>query len=446
MLYKIRFLPFLLLGLGCAPPGVHRGTGAVESLLSERGAPAPPWSALDSANQHAIPVGSLSSDSAVRLALLRSPHVRAVLADVGIASAELWQASRLPNPVLDVLFGAPTAGGSGVSSVGLGFAIVSALKRPMRLRVADAELRSTEQRVADAVLDVVLHVQRGYLDVQHAQQSLDLTRTVALTAQASAGAARAIRDAGNLPEVVVANEEAMAEQSLADVTELEISLGEARAELGRLLGAGVEDTLWTVGDMLADPLQERWTLAQLDSMAVARRLDVESARESAQAAFSALGLADRFRLLPDGSIGAFIENDPDGRFVGGTGSIELPILDAGGPKVARARAVLAKRVAEHDALIVDVHAGVRTALARYEGSRRRAVQLKTLVLPARRRALQESQLQINAMALPVFVLLQAKQAEVDAGHRYLDALRDYWSARAELERATGGTLPVRSEP
>ena len=26
----------------------------------------------------------------------------------------------------------------------------------------------------------------------------------------------------------------------------------------------------------------------------------------------------------------------------------------------------------------------------------------------------------------------------------LDALRDYWSARADLERATGGTLPARS--
>ena len=48
------------------------------------------------------------------------------------------------------------------------------------------------------------------------------------------------------------------------------------------------------------------------------------------------------------------------------------------------------------------------------------------------------------MAMPVFALLQAKQAEIDAAHMYLDALRDYWSARAELERATGGMLPARS--
>ena len=95
------------------------------------------------------------------------------------------------------------------------------------------------------------------------------------------------------------------------------------------------------------------------------------------------------------------------------------------------------------ALVGDTDAAVRSAWARYDGARRRAVQLRTSVLPARRRVLVESQLQVNAMAMPVFALLQAKQSEIDAAQMYLDALRDYWSARADLERATGGVLPVR---
>ncbi len=48
------------------------------------------------------------------------------------------------------------------------------------------------------------------------------------------------------------------------------------------------------------------------------------------------------------------------------------------------------------------------------------------------------------MAMPVFMLLSAKQAEIDAGRAYLESIRDYWMARAELERATGGALPPRS--
>jgi cobalt-zinc-cadmium efflux system outer membrane protein len=305
-------------------------------------------------------------------------------------------------------------------------------------------LRSAEQRVADAIFGVVIQVQRAYLDVQHAQQALELAQTVATATAASAGAARAIRDAGNLPAVVLAGEDAMAAQSIADVATADVVLSEAKAELGRLLGAGVGDTLWTIPDRLADPLPEQWSLGSLDSLAIARRLDVAGALASARAAFSAVGLANRFRLLPDGTIGGFVEGEPDGRFIGGTASITLPVFDGGGAAVAKARAMLERRVAEHDALVVDAHAAVRGALARLEGARRRAVQLKTSVLPARRRVLTESQLQVNAMAMPVFTLLQAKQSEIDAARMYLDALRDYWSARADLERATGGTLPARS--
>ncbi len=432
------------LAAGCVPRAARQGTRPVEGFLASRGITAPSWSATDSAGAPAVPVGALTVDHAVRVALLRSPHVRAVLADVGLASADLWQASRFPNPVVDLLAGAPTKSGTGVSSVGIGFAIVSALQRPLRQRIAAAELLSVEQRVADAVVGVVVHVQRAFVEVQHAQQGLELSQTIAAASAASAGAARALETAGNLAALAVANEEALAAQSVADVAEAEATLEAARAELGRLLGAGAGDTAWTIGDRLADPLPEQWSLRALDSLAMSRRLDIAGARASAQAAFSALGLAKGFRLLPDGTIGAFFEGEPDGNFVGGTASIVLPVFDGGGARVAKARALLQKRSAEHDALVVDAHAAVRTAWARYESSRRRAVQLRTAVLPARRRVLVESQLQVNAMALPVFALLQAKQAEIDAAHMYLDALRDYWSARAELERATGGMLPARS--
>ncbi len=428
----------------CVPPAARQGTRPVERLLADRGLTPPAWSALDTATRPAIPTGPLSADAAVRIALTRSPHVRAVLADVGMASADLWQASRLPNPVVEALAGAPAAKGPGLTSIGLGFSIVSALQRPLRQRIAAAELRSVEQRVADALVGVAVQVQRAIVDVQHAQQSLELTQSVATAAAAAAGAARAIRDAGNLPEYVVASEDAMAAQGVADVAESEVALLLARAELGRLLGAGTADSLWTIADRLGDPLPEQWMLAALDSLALARRLDIAAALESAQSAFAAVGLSNRFRLLADGTIGAFSEREPDGRFVGANGAIPLPIFDGGGARVAKARAILAKRTAEHDALVVGAHAAVRSAWASYDGARRRAVQLRTAVLPARRRVLLESQLQVNAMALPVFALLQAKQAESDAAHMYLDALRDYWSARAELERATGGMLPSRS--
>lgn len=439
--------PLLMaLTVGCVPAAARQGLQPVGQHLADRGASVPTWGPADSAvvSHGPLPVGDLSADSAIRLTLTRSPHVRAVLSSVGLAAADLWQASRLPNPSVNLSGGLAVGGGPGIASIGVGFPIVSALQRPLRTRVAAADLRAAEQSVADAVFGAIVRAQQAYVTVQYAQQVLELRRSVAATTMASAGAARAIRDAGNLPDVAVAGEEALAAQSLSDVAPAEGELAVARAELGRLLGASVADTLWTVTTALRELPTESWSMARLDSLALARRLDVAAARERALAAFSALGLANRFRLLPDGSIGALFEHEPDGRFVGPTAGIVLPIFDGGSAAVAKARASLRVRTAEHDALIVDAHADVRAAWATLDAARRRAEQLRSAVLPARRRVLQETLLQVNAMAMPVFMLLSAKQAEIDAGRAYLESLRDYWMARSELERATGGVLPTGS--
>ena len=147
--------------------------------------------------------------------MVRNPRVRATLAEVGIAQAELWHAATFPNPVLDLLYGFPRTG-TAVSNVGVGFSFVRALQLPLRRRVAAAELESTQELVADAVLGVMTDVQRAHLDVQHAQQVLELRTTFAAATAASAGAAKALREAGNVPALVLVSEQAMAEQSVAD--------------------------------------------------------------------------------------------------------------------------------------------------------------------------------------------------------------------------------------
>lgn len=442
-----------LLALGvalsaCVPPAARRGTQGVEATLTARGDPRVQRLQFDSMplSQPDIPAGALTLDSAARLALVRSPHVRAILADVGIAAADLWQASRLPNPSINGRYGFRQGGGTAISGFGVGFSIVSALQIPLRKRIATAELRSAEQHVADAVYGTVLDVQRAYVAVQHAQQMVELRQTVAQVTAASAGVAKALRDAGNLPTLNVAAEDAMAAESVTGIATADAELASARAELGRLMGAGVRDTAWTITPLLADPTREMWPLAMVDSLALTRRMDIAAALDGAEAAAQAVGLSRRFRLLPDGTIGVDFERDADGRFVGPTASVTLPLFDQGGAAVARARSQLLQRIAMHDALVVNAHAEVRSALAHMETAQRRATQFRTVVLPARRRVVTESQLQANAMALPVFALLQARQMEIDAGQMYLDALRDYWYARAELERATGGPLPAPGTP
>ncbi|MBI3793048.1 MAG: TolC family protein, partial [Gemmatimonadetes bacterium] len=141
-----------LLAGACAPASARRGSHGVEALVADRARANVLWPERDSVARPPIPTGALAPDSAVRLALLRSPALRASLASVGIAAADLSQASTLPNPVLGAQYGSPNAGGPSFSSVSLGFSIVGALQVPLRRRIAAAEVASAEQRVADGVL------------------------------------------------------------------------------------------------------------------------------------------------------------------------------------------------------------------------------------------------------------------------------------------------------
>ena len=52
----------------------------------------------------------------------------------------------------------------------------------------------------------------------------------------------------------------------------------------------------------------------------------------------------------------------------------------------------------------------------------------------------ETQLQYNAMQVGPVELLFAKQQQIEAGAAYVRSLRDYWSARAQLDLILSGRL------
>lgn len=62
------------------------------------------------------------------------------------------------------------------------------------------------------------------------------------------------------------------------------------------------------------------------------------------------------------------------------------------------------------------------------------------LLPERTRVLTLTVEHYNAMLKGAYDLLLAKQNQLAADRSYIEALRDYWIARADLERAIGGSL------
>ena len=69
------------------------------------------------------------------------------------------------------------------------------------------------------------------------------------------------------------------------------------------------------------------------------------------------------------------------------------------------------------------------------------------MVPSRRSALAETQLAYNAMQRSPYELLAAAGAEQASEAGRIEAVRDYWIARARLERALGtGAPPADAGP
>lgn len=86
------------------------------------------------------------------------------------------------------------------------------------------------------------------------------------------------------------------------------------------------------------------------------------------------------------------------------------------------------------------YAALRAAydIARYQ---------QQVVLPASQAVLEETQREYNGMLMGVYDLIDDTRESIEAGREYVETLRDYWIAEAELAQSVGGRLPEqRSQP
>ena len=81
---------------------------------------------------------------------------------------------------------------------------------------------------------------------------------------------------------------------------------------------------------------------------------------------------------------------------------------------------------------------MRAARATLAEARARVEYYRDVILPRRRRIVELTKLEHNAMLVGIFQLLQARQNEAEAESDFIEAQREYWSARTSLDRALQG--------
>jgi outer membrane protein, heavy metal efflux system len=444
------FAPFCAPFLACAGVSAERGHDQVASIVEQRTGRATHWekgspdSAQIAAWVNGLTAHGLTRSRAVEVALVNNPELQATYEELGVSQADMVQAGLLRNPTFGADFGFRlNSGHTDEARLSLVQDFLDLFVMPQRKQIARAQFEADTLRVAHRALEVAAAVEKAFVAAEASVELVAFRRTIVEAAAAADDLSQRQLTAGNLSELDRATGAASYQQAKLELAREEIALMEARESVNRMLGLSGEATAWRFAETLPALPATEVAVDHLEALAMNRRLDVAVARRQVALLAKAVDLARSTRFVGRLEVGVDMHQDPNGpRLLGPNLVIELPIFDQRQAVIARLEAQQRQQERRLAAVAVDTESEVRLAAGRLRTNREMALHYRNVLLPLRSQISEQSLLHYNGMFISVFQLLAAKQAEIDAQRGYIETLRDYWQARAELARAVGGGLPA----
>lgn len=433
---------------GCASVALNAGFDEVKATVEERAAIKIYWNnGTDLDKEAAEKLGSLlkdklTVDDAVQIGLLNNRELQAVYSDLGVAQADLVQAGLLNNPIFDgTIKWATPGGGKPDLELAVVMNFLDIIYLPLRKRAAAARFEEAKTRVSGMVLDFAARVRTAFLMHQANQQMLELRQTIVQALSASLEVARRLTEAGNITDLEFARDRALAEAGKLALRSAEVAVRQSSEELNTLMGLWGKQTEWQTDERLPEIPQQPIQTEELERVALNRSVDLLNARQRLVSAGEQLGLNKATALIPESHMGALGERTDGAWEVGPVLEFPIPLFDQGQARTGRAAAELRRAQQEYYALAIRIRSMSRAVRDRMEGARDRALYYRDIMLPLHERIVNEAQLQYNAMQLGPIQLLRAREQQIETGAAYVEALRDYWLARAELAQLLSGRLP-----
>jgi outer membrane protein, heavy metal efflux system len=425
---------------GCASTDPARDIEDTERTVHERSGESPRWGESwdEPAEWDPFAGEPLSADRAVTIALRRNPTLRESVSAIAAARAELAQAQTPPNPVVSFAYGAPTDGGAGsMITASVMMQLGWLLSRPHEVAAAEATLRASSLRAADAALGLIAEVR-----IAHAR----LVASEAI-ATASSDAVDALSEVRSLVEerhaAGVASEAECRSARDASAgasrgrTLAEAERHRAQIELLALLAMSNAPVAWRSDGV--------WPVIALHGDEEERAADAPSRRlDVAAQAVEALEVAARARRaglasLPELDLGVMAERSMEGdETMGPSITASIPVFDTGSAATARALADL-----EMARLALARRAHAARAEARVAAATWAAAESAWRESSAPRAALaaREAESQREASERGIADRFGQRIAASVAAERHIEAIRDRFTATEaaiRFERSVGG--------
>ena len=391
----------------------------------------------------------LSQDDAVRLALVNSPSMQALIAQHWADSAEAAQSGRIANPIL-TLERLRSPAEIELSRM-LAFGLLDLVTLPQRKRVAESRLEQAQLQLAASVVESVTQVRQAWVSAVASGQSLQYAKQVNDSAEASAELARRMQAVGNFSKLQRARQQSF----YADAVVLWANASQAatadRERLIRLLGVtDAQAARLQLPDRLPELPDAPRAPEEVAAAASGARLDMQMAQAALDAIAKSQGinLIGSFTDIELSVIRNTTEERADGhktQFRGAEVAVKLPFFDWGDLRRDAMRAQTLAAANRLEATVRAAGSNLRETYSAYRTNYDTARHYRDEVVPLKKLIAEENVLRYNGMLIGVFELLADSRDQIASVSAAINAQQQFWLADAALQATIVGkpmTVPA----
>ena len=435
----------LLVMAGCASVTPDGGFGAVEQIAKDRTGKRIAWAKTDAqreginARVRELLQKPLSIDDSVQIALLNNRGLQATFFELGVSEADLVSAGRLPNPHF-TMFRARHDDEFKIEQA-LTFNVFALVTMPLATAMEKRRFEATQRAVSMEVIRLAAETRKAYVLALAGEENLRYMAKVKSVAESSAELGRRMAQVGNWNKLTQAREQGFYADAALNFARAAQNQTRTREKLTRLLGLWGEGAEFKLPERLPDLPENADELPNVEQLAITQRLDVQGMQLETEAMAKNLGLTKTTRFinaLEFGPARVLEGRRSDPYKKGYELSLEIPIFDWGTSKVAKAEALYMQSVNRLAETAINARSEVREAYQGYRVSYDIARHYRDEIVPIRKRIADENLLRYNGMLIGVFDLLADARAQITSVNGYIDALRDFWLAKADLDMAMIG--------
>jgi cobalt-zinc-cadmium efflux system outer membrane protein len=382
------------------------------------------------------PAGSLTMQAAINRAMAANATIAAAQLRGPISLANLAVARERLNPEASIELEKETP----KEAYGVAIPFELGGKRARRIEVAEATIRAGDAELAATIAQVRNDVRRAYFGQMVAEQRLTILREQRDISIRTRDTAQARLDAGDVPRLEVMQAELALAAVENEATAAEGTSAAARAALNALLAQPLDTptVLSTTIDEAAPPAMEAALMlaqtASTELISLDRQIEAQRARIQLAQALRVPDLTPTFTLTR--------RAEPEFNYGWRAGAaVTLPLFTTHRAGVLVEQTTLDQLTAQRQATLLRIQGEVTAASQRAQAQRELFLRYRDQIIPQAQQVEQLAQDAYQLGQTGIGPLLLALQATRDVRLRSLDAIDQFQTALADLERAIGAPLP-----